>query len=164
MSLFIQFKSPIGLVTVYRARNGIARVEVGSLVSKCEEGSSQDEVLQQCELEFTEYFTGKRKDFNLPLDWSGISSFQADVLHLTLGIPFGEIRTYGEIARALHKPAGSRAVGGALARNPLPILIPCHRVVAASGQLTGYSAANGITTKAWLLEMEGHKIVAQKLA
>lgn len=164
MSLFIQFESPIGLITVYRTRNGIARVEIGSLVSKYEAGSSQDEILQQCEHEFIEYFTGKRQEFDLPLDWSGITGFQADVLHLTLGIPFGEIRTYGKIANALHKPAASRAVGRALARNPLPILIPCHRVVAASGRLTGYSAPDGIITKAWLLEIEGHKIVAQKLA
>lgn len=164
MSLFIQFESPIGPVTVYRTQNGIARVEISSQVSKNETSISEDEMLQQCEHEFTEYFTGKRQDFDVPLDWSGITGFQSDVLHLTMDISFGEIRTYGEIANALHKPAASRAVGGALARNPLPILIPCHRVVAASGRLTGYSAADGITTKAWLLEMEGHKIVAQKLA
>ena len=89
--------------------------------------------------------------------------FQREVLQLTLEIPFGEVRTYGELARTLGKSAASRAVGGALARNPLPLLIPCHRVVAATGALTGYSAASGIATKAWLLELEGHKIVSQKL-
>lgn len=120
-------------------------------------------MLNLCKQQILEYLTGTRRDFELPLDWSSITGFQSDVLHLTYEIPYGEVRSYGEVARALGKPAASRAVGGALARNPMPILIPCHRVVAASGALTGYSAADGITTKSLLLELEGHRIVGQKL-
>jgi len=85
------------------------------------------------------------------------------VLDLTRQIAFGEVLTYGEIARRLGKPAASRAVGAALGRNPMPLLIPCHRVVAANRSLTGYSAADGIKTKAWLLTLEGGKVVGQKL-
>jgi len=87
-----------------------------------------------------QYLAGTRTEFELPLDWTAMTGFQADVLRLTLGIPYGEVRTYGDLASLLGKPAASRAVGGALARNPLPLLIPCHRVVASTGALRGYSA------------------------
>jgi methylated-DNA-[protein]-cysteine S-methyltransferase len=85
------------------------------------------------------------------------------VLQLTFSIPFGEVLTYGQIATQLHKSGAARAVGMALARNPLPILIPCHRVVASTGHLTGYLGSKGIAAKQWLLEREGHRIVSQKL-
>lgn len=110
-----------------------------------------------------DYLNGKRKFFDLPIDWELVTSFQKSVLEITQFIPFGEILTYGQIAAKLGKPKASQAVGGALGRNPMPIIIPCHRVVAANGNLTGFSAAEGILTKQWLLELEGHKIVAQKL-
>lgn len=110
-----------------------------------------------------EYLAGKRRFFDLAIDWSFTTPFQKHVLEITQFIPFGDILTYGQIAAKLGKSSASRAVGGALGRNPLPIIIPCHRVVAANGTLTGFSAADGIATKQWLLELEGHKIVAQKL-
>lgn len=110
-----------------------------------------------------EYLDGKRKFFDLPIDWTLITPFQRTVLEITQFIPFGEMLTYGQIAAKLGKISASRAVGGALGRNPMPIIIPCHRVVAANGNLTGFSAAEGILTKQWLLELEGHKIVSQKL-
>lgn len=125
--------------------------------------NADNDILSQARGQILAYLEGSRREFDLPIDWQVITGFQSEVLHLTERIPYGEVRTYGEIARALGKPAASRAVGGALARNPIPILIPCHRVVAASGALTGYSAADGITTKTRLLEMEGHRIVAEKL-
>ncbi|HQM54742.1 MAG TPA: methylated-DNA--[protein]-cysteine S-methyltransferase [Anaerolineaceae bacterium] len=111
-----------------------------------------------------EYFAGQRKAFDLPLDWQSIRGFQREALLQLLKIPYGEVRTYGEISRALGKPAAARAVGMALAKNPLPILIPCHRVVAASGHLTGFSAGDGLNSKAWLLQLEGHRVVTEKLA
>lgn len=110
-----------------------------------------------------EYLKGKRMFFDLPIDWSFSTPFQKTVLEITWFIPFGEVLTYGQIAAKLRKNSASRAVGGALGRNPMPIIIPCHRVVAANGNLTGFSAAEGILTKQWLLELEGHQIVAQKL-
>ncbi len=110
-----------------------------------------------------EYLDGKRKFFDLPIDWFFSTPFQKKVLEITQSIPFGELLTYGQIAAKLGKINASRAVGGALGRNPMPIIIPCHRVVAANGSLTGFSAAEGLLTKQFLLELEGHQIVAQKL-
>jgi methylated-DNA-[protein]-cysteine S-methyltransferase len=118
-------------------------------------GTALDEILG--------YLSGSRREFSVSADWAYITSFQAEVLRVALAIPFGSIRTYGEIARQLGKPAASRAVGGALAHNPIPVIIPCHRVVAADGSLTGFSAADGIRAKQWLLELEGHTIVGEKL-
>ncbi len=87
-----------------------------------------------------------------------IKGFQRDVLQLTAEIPFGEVRTYGELAQQLGKLGASRAVGTALARNPMALVIPCHRVIGSDRKLHGFAAPNGIKTKAWLLELEGHEI------
>ena len=122
-----------------------------------------DEIADLGLRQILEYLQGKRRNFDLPIDWSAITTFQKRVLELTSKIPFGETRTYGQIAVSTGNANASRAVGAALGRNPMPIIIPCHRVVAASGHLTGFSAADGIRTKQWLLQLEGHKIVAQKL-
>jgi len=158
-----QFQSPIGLVTVFLTNDVISCVRIGEFLQLSDRQQMENEVLTSCRRQFEEYFAGHRKTFDLPLDWKTISGFQFEVLSLTRRIPFGEVRTYGDIARDLGKPAASRAVGKALGQNPLPILIPCHRVVAASGHLTGFSAADGITSKTWLLQLEGHRIVAEKL-
>jgi len=162
MEGFIQFESPIGQITIEKSKNGLARVDIKTGDQKSHIDTS-DELLLSARLQVLEYLAGKRRAFDLPLDWSGMTVFQADVLRLTLAIEYGEVRAYGELATALGKPAASRAVGGALARNPLPLFIPCHRVVASSGALTGYSATGGIATKARLLELEGHRVVGQKL-
>lgn len=162
MEGFIQFESPIGQITIKKSKNGLARVDIKAGDQKSHIDTS-DELLLSARLQVLEYLAGKRRAFDLPLDWSEMTVFQADVLRLTLAIEYGEVRAYGELANALGKPAASRAVGGALARNPLPLFIPCHRVVASSGALTGYSATGGIATKARLLELEGHRVVGQKL-
>lgn len=102
-----------------------------------------------------EYLNGEREQFDLPIDWSVLTPFQRAVLRQTLAIPRGETRTYGEIAAAVGKPRAARAVGRAQATNPMPIVIPCHRVVARDGSLHGYGRFNGLETKAWLLWLEG---------
>lgn len=160
----IQFKSPIGLITVITRGEGISSVHIGNGFPLSKQEQTPNELLIRCQKQFGEFFSAKRKRFDLPLDWQILSGFQADVLPLVHEIPYGEVRAYVDIARELHKPSAARAVGMALAHNPLPILIPCHRVVAASGHLSGFSAADGINTKAWLLQLEGHRVVAQKLA
>ncbi|KAF0106336.1 MAG: methylated-DNA-protein-cysteine S-methyltransferase [Chloroflexi bacterium] len=121
------------------------------------------QIARQALQEIKEYLDKKRTIFHVLVDWSQITSFQKKVLEAACAIPFGEVRTYGQLAQQLGIPSASRAVGGALARNPMPIIIPCHRVVASNGNLTGFSAADGIQTKQWLLELEGRKIVSQKL-
>jgi methylated-DNA-[protein]-cysteine S-methyltransferase len=119
--------------------------------------------LLEARRQILQFLESDRKAFALKLDWESIYNFQRDVLQLTLNIPFGEVRSYGQIAALLHKPRAARAVGAALSRNPMPILIPCHRVVSSNGHLTGYLGSKGIATKQWLLEKEGHRIVSQKL-
>jgi len=160
----IQFDSPIGAISAFCTECGISRIHIRASAGSNLTITKGIELLDQCRRQMNEYFAGQRKIFDLLLAWSILTSFQADVLRVTHKIPYGEVLTYGEIATRLGKPASSRAVGGALARNPLPILIPCHRVVSASGHLTGFSAADGINAKAWLLQLEGHRVDAQKLA
>lgn len=101
------------------------------------------------------YFAGEKVKFELPVDQQGLTSFQKTVYRVVAGIPYGEMKSYAEVARDIQRPRGARGIGSAMARNPLPIIIPCHRVVGSSGAMTGYSAPGGIETKKWLLMMEG---------
>ena len=108
-----------------------------------------------------QYFAGERLEFDMPIDWAEMPSFNKKVLQRVMKIPAGETMTYGRIAAELDNPNGARAVGGANAGNPMPLIVPCHRVIGANGKLHGYSGGNGITTKAWLLEHEGVSIAFQ---
>jgi methylated-DNA-[protein]-cysteine S-methyltransferase len=108
------------------------------------------DVLEQ----LSEYAAGVRRGFTIPIDWSTLNKFQCKALKLTFEIPYGETRTYKEIAVALGNPRAARAVGRAEATNPMPIVLPCHRVVGSDNKLHGYGAGSGIPTKEWLLKME----------
>ena len=108
-------------------------------------------ILRRAAAQLAEYFAGTRTRFDLPLAPIG-TEFQRRVWAATSAIPFGETATYGEIARKIGAPNGSRAVGGALNRNPICIVVPCHRVVGSSGKLTGYDG--GVDRKAFLLNLE----------
>lgn len=117
-----------------------------------EQFGSEDPVLCEAERQLAQYFAGERKVFDLPLQLNG-SDFDCSVWKQMLRISFGEIQTYGQLAALLGKPKASRAVGGACSRNPLLIVAPCHRVIAASGKLTGFAA--GLPMKNALLQLEG---------
>jgi methylated-DNA-[protein]-cysteine S-methyltransferase len=106
-----------------------------------------------------EFFAGTRSHFDLPLAPIG-TPWQRAVWDALLAIPFGETTTYGELAKRLGRPSASRAVGHAVGRNPISLVVPCHRVVGANGALTGY--ASGIERKRWLLDLEGR--VASRVA
>jgi methylated-DNA-[protein]-cysteine S-methyltransferase len=108
-------------------------------------------VLVKTEQQLKEYFAGKRDSFSLPLDMRG-TPFQNSVWEALLAIPFGETRSYGELAKQLGNPQATRAVGAANGRNPISIVVPCHRVIGASGKLTGF--AGGLSAKAYLLGLE----------
>jgi methylated-DNA-[protein]-cysteine S-methyltransferase len=111
-----------------------------------------DEIVHQIK----EYLTGKRREFDLMIDWSVLSSdFQRDALRAVFSIPYGETRTYADIAAQIGHPQAFRAVGRANATNPMPLVIPCHRVIGTDGKLHGYGGKGGLKTKAWLLKMEG---------
>lgn len=113
------------------------------------------EKIAQAARELGEYLIGKRREFTLPIDWSLMRPFQQEVLKATVAIPCGETRTYGQIAAQIGRPRAARAVGRAEATNPMPLVIPCHRVVGADAKLHGYGGGEGVKTKEWLLKMEG---------
>ncbi len=108
-------------------------------------------VLDRAAGQLAEYFAGRRRTFDLPLGPRG-TGFQALVWRALTRIPYGETRSYGELARSIGRPAASRAVGAANGRNPISIIVPCHRVIASNGALTGY--AGGLAAKRWLLDHE----------
>jgi len=114
-------------------------------------------ILVETERQLKEYFAGKRQKFSVALDFNG-TAFQNRVWQALLAIPFGETRSYGQIATALGKPKAVRAVGAANGRNPISIIAPCHRVIGTNGKLTGF--AGGLDAKALLLTLEGHDAFA----
>jgi methylated-DNA-[protein]-cysteine S-methyltransferase len=103
--------------------------------------------------ELGEYFEGRRQRFSVRVDRRLMTAFARDVLSATAGIAYGRVATYGEVAATIERPKAARAVGAALGSNPIPIVVPCHRVIGASGALVGY--AGGIERKTFLLELEG---------
>jgi O-6-methylguanine DNA methyltransferase len=105
-------------------------------------------------LQLSEYLAGIRRQFNLSLDITRMSPFQSRVLQLTLDIPYGKTSTYKEIAGRIGNPHAARAVGRVEATNPIPIIIPCHRVIGSDGSLHGYGGPGGINLKSWLLKLE----------
>jgi methylated-DNA-[protein]-cysteine S-methyltransferase len=111
-----------------------------------------DAVLERAAAQLLEYFAGRRRQFELPLAAAG-TAFQRQVWDALAAIPWGELRSYADIARAIDRPTAVRAVGAANGRNPLPIVVPCHRVVGSNGSLTGF--AGGLGIKRRLLELEG---------
>ena len=105
--------------------------------------------------ELREYLSGKRSAFTIPIDWSLFRPFQREALQAIFRIPYGETCTYHDIAIEIGRPNASRAVGRANATNPMPLVIPCHRVIGRDGKLHGYGGGEGLKTKEWLLRLEG---------
>ena len=146
--------TPLGDITVVADDAGLTQVilagDDGSVLAEATEGGpSVDAAAQQ----LAEYFAGERMAFDVPLAPQG-TEFQMTVWKALGDVPFGTTATYGEIARAIGQLTATRAVGAANGRNPIPIIIPCHRVIGASGELTGYSGGGGIETKRRLLDHE----------
>jgi methylated-DNA-[protein]-cysteine S-methyltransferase len=135
-----------GLVAILWERDSPHRVRLSDLVA-----NARHPVLLETERQLGEYFAGKRKTFSVDLDMRG-TDFQRNVWEALLAIPFGETRSYGQLAKQLGNPRASRAVGAANGRNPVSIIVPCHRVIGSSGKLTGF--AGGLDVKAHLLKLE----------
>ena len=152
----VRMDSPLGRLELLARGGKVVGVEIerrGKLTHDSEPEKSSP-VLDKARKQLDEYFAGKRKSFQLPVSLEG-TEFQRSVWNAVDGIPFGQVLSYGEVGHETGRPTAGRAVGGAVGANPIPIIIPCHRVLASDGQITGYSGGNGIETKAWLLDHEG---------
>ncbi|NQV82267.1 MAG: methylated-DNA--[protein]-cysteine S-methyltransferase [Rhodospirillales bacterium] len=140
--------SPLGFLTIFEDGGVIVALEWGRA-----DNPDPSPVLEKGRGQLNEYFDARRKSFDLPLAPRG-TPFQCAVWDKLCGIPFGQVRSYGDIAK--HLDSAPRAVGGACGRNPIPIIIPCHRVVGQNGNLTGYSGGDGVDSKRALLRLEGY--------
>ena len=149
--------TPIGHLTLIASEQGLAHllfdgqepVDVG-LTDDLRE-VDDDPILETTAVQLGEYFAGERTRFDLPLDLRG-TEFQRDAWMALADVPYGETRTYGEQAKAIGRPGASRAVGAANAKNPVPVVLPCHRIVGADGSLTGFGG--GLDLKQRLLAHE----------
>jgi len=156
--------TPLGEVWAALSPRGLIRVDFGVSQTNFERAVCKQ---TKCEIEYVpkqvdeivrqikEYLVGKRREFDLMIDWSVLTSdFQRDALRAVFSIPYGETRTYAEIAAQIGHPQAFRAMGRANATNPMPLVIPCHRIIGMDGRLHGYGGKGGLKTKAWLLKME----------
>lgn len=143
--------SPIGLIAVRATSEGITQVYFPELPS-LPHPALPNEHTEEGVTQLREYFEGSRKTFTLPLQVQG-TVFQTEVWNYLLKLPFGQTATYGAIAKALNNPLSIRAVGNANSKNPLAIIVPCHRIIGANGTLIGY--AGGLWRKEFLLKHEG---------
>lgn len=162
-----RFQAPFGPMNVAATHRGLARLTWDAdgddgFVEHLEDRFPDDVVVRDgsalaaAEAQLREYFAGERTSFELPVDLSRLSDFQRRVLRATREIGFGEVQAYGEVARRIGRPRAARAVGGALGRNPVAIVVPCHRVVRSDGSLGGYGG--GVQWKERLLSLEGAEL------
>ena len=151
MSQHIVIPSPIGHIYIAGSENGISRIQL-----MVEEPVSNPDLtpdfLKECVNQLNEYFAGTRKEFDLKLDFGDAPEFHKEVWKMVKIIPYGRTRSYAEIAEIIDHQNAFRAVGHANGMNPLPIVIPCHRVIGKDGSLTGYYY--GLELKRWLLSHE----------
>jgi methylated-DNA-[protein]-cysteine S-methyltransferase len=148
--------SPIGRIEVIGNGEAIVSLAIereGAL--PCDDLPEHgDPVLDRAVEQLEEYFAGHRRDFDLPLALAG-TAFQLAVWEQIAELDFGEVVSYGELGLGTGRATAGRAVGGAVGANPIPIIVPCHRVLGSDGRITGYSGGEGIPTKSWLLKHEG---------
>lgn len=146
----------MGKILIIEADDAI----VGIHFNDTENFSDDTPLLKEAKRQLEEYFNGSRKEFSLPLKAKG-SEFQQKVWNALREIPFGETRTYGEIAKAIGNSKASRAVGNANNKNPIGIVVPCHRVIGSNGKLVGY--AGGLDKKSYLLQMEKDYLLKEEI-
>ena len=147
------YNTAFGLVTIAAKGNAVVSVRFGSHMP-CGAADSKTACTDQTVLELNEYFAGQRRSFDVPIIMEG-TPFQKRVWEALCDIPYGETRTYGQIAQAIGNPKASRAVGMANNKNPLMVIVPCHRVIGANGQLSGYAGGVELKERLLLLERNG---------
>lgn len=160
MMYYCYFESPIGELLLAGTADELSMIGFpkGAMRRDPEpDWIYNEEAFAKAREQLAEYFSGERKDFDLPLSLSG-TDFQVSVLKALLEIPYGETRSYGAIAKRIGRPRAVRAVGAANGRNPITIIVPCHRVIGSSGDLTGFGG--GLDTKEALLRLEAENSAA----
>jgi methylated-DNA-[protein]-cysteine S-methyltransferase len=145
------YASPVGALTLVGGPRGLTRLFFPGHAGRLDEDRHDPEPFANAIAQLEEYFAGRRRRFALALDLQG-TPFQQSVWAQLAAIPHGETRAYGELARAIGRPDRARAVGAAVGRTPVPIIVPCHRAVGANGDLTGY--LGGLPLKRTLLDLE----------
>ena len=156
MSLFCDtLDTPLGTLTLEASERGLSSIRFPNQPKLIAGRLTSNNVIKLAKQELTAYFASQLKEFSLPLDWHG-TAFQESVWRALTAIPFGEAVSYADIARAIGRPQSARPTGGAVGRNPLPIIVPCHRVIGSDHTLTGFTG--GLDIKAALLELEGRLI------
>lgn len=156
-------KSPIGKITLVSSEEALVALYVNDELMPKKDFAKKNEthkILTLAEQQLNEYFDGRRKIFDLPLNPEG-TEFQNKAWKALAKIPYGQIWSYGKQAEYLKAPKAQRAVGGANGKNPIPVIIPCHRVIGSTGKLTGFSG--GMSMKVYLLKLEGHQVDADTL-
>jgi methylated-DNA-[protein]-cysteine S-methyltransferase len=153
MSTSVIFKSPVGNLLI--SGNGSAITRISFTNKKVVSIGTKNSELERAEKQLNEYFSGKRKSFDLSLSLDG-TEFQKKVWNALMQIPYGETRSYKEVAEMIGSPKAHRAVGAAVKNNPIPIIIPCHRVIRSNGDIGEYSG--GFDIKRKLLQLEGFEI------
>jgi methylated-DNA-[protein]-cysteine S-methyltransferase len=160
-AIFMNGETPIGLLRVVERDGAIARIDMSSCEGFATRACGQagtSPLLSAALRQLEEYFAGARTTFDLPLRPEG-TVFQRQAWQALCAIPYGQTRSYAEQARAVGRPSATRAIGAANGRNPIAIVVPCHRVIGSDGSLTGY--AGGERVKRWLLDHEGAQRRAQ---
>lgn len=161
---YTHFESPVGALLLAGDGSALTHIlfpENGHAVKPHAEWIERGSAFEAVARELEEYFAGTRRTFSVELAPSG-TPFQLQVLDALRQIPYGETRSYSEIARAIGRPSAQRAVGAANGRNPIPIIIPCHRVIGQRGDLVGFGG--GIAVKRFLLDLEGAGVPQRSLA
>ncbi len=143
----------LGPIWIGVSEKGLVRVSIGKKI----DGKLDQKITEPYLKQIGEFLAQKRILFDLPIDWQVLSSFQQKVLTKVYKVPYGKTAAYKDIAKAIGKPQAARAIGRANATNPMPLVIPCHRIISSDGSLKGYSAGEGLTTKQWLLDLENVK-------
>ena len=156
MSLFRDtLDTPLGTLTLEASERGLSSIQFPNRPKSMADKLTSNAVIKLAQRELTAYFANQLKAFSVPLDWHG-TAFQESVWQALTVIPYGETVTYADIARAIGRPQSARPTGGAVGRNPLPIIVPCHRVIGSDDTLTGFTG--GLKIKVALLELEGRLI------
>ena len=155
---FQYLDTPIGTLRLVSNGAALVSIEFEGQHGTDDSSATRDAVLAACAAQLTDYFAARRHQFDLPLAARG-TPFQQSVWNALAAIPYGELRSYRDIALTIGKPTAMRAVGAANGRNPLPIVVPCHRVIGSNGMLTGF--AGGLAVKKFLLQLEGSEGVSR---